>query len=127
MDFLFGFHSGWRYLVLIAGLVVLVMGLAALRTGRLGDGAIRAVRIFAIILDVQLLMGSALMVVRGFFPQLIGHIVLMVAAVALAHLLSVTLKKRPPERRTPALLLTGAGLCLVLIVGGILALGRPIV
>lgn len=127
MDFLFQFHSGWRYLVLLAGVVTIALALPGLRGNRIGEGVLRAVRIFAIVLDVQVLIGIALLALRPFVPQVIGHLVMMVAAVAVAHLLSVTLKKRPPERRTAGLALAGIGICLALVVAGILALGRPIV
>lgn len=126
-NFLFGFHSGWRYVVLLAGLIALVLSLAGFREGRLSAGALRVIRLYTTALDLQLLAGVGLLVVRPFFPALIGHLVLMVATVAVAHLLSVTLKRRPPERRTPALAATGVGITLLLIVGGILAIGRPLV
>jgi len=126
-DFLFSFHSGWRYLVLLAGVVALALPLIGLRAPTLGNGALRALRLFTIALDVQFLLGIVLLFVRPFFPALIGHIVMMVSAVALAHLLAVTIRKRPPERRTPALAATGVGICLVLIVGGILAIQRPLI
>lgn len=126
MEFLLGFHSGWRYVVLLVGVLALAGGLAGLRTGTVGSRAVLAVRVFAITLDVQIIVGIGLLFVRGFYPQLMGHLILMIAAVALAHLLSITLKKRPPERRTAGLVLTGTGISLLLIVGGILAIGRPV-
>lgn len=126
MEFLLGLHSGWRYVVLLAGVVTFVMGLLALRAGAVGDRSLLALRLFAVAVDVQFLAGVALLFVRGFYPQLMGHLILMIAAVALVHLLSMTLKKRPPERRTPALLLTGTGIALLLMVAGIMAIGRPV-
>ncbi len=125
-DFLFGFHSGWRYLVLAAGLAALIMVALGSRGGVLGDRALRLVRLFVTTLDIQLVVGVALLFLRPFYGQLIGHLVMMIAAVATAHLLIVSLKKRPPERRTPALAATGIVICLALIAVGILAIGRPI-
>jgi hypothetical protein len=126
-DFLFSFHSGWRYMVLLTGAVALALPLIGLRSPTLGNGALRALRVFTVTLDVQFLLGTVLVFVRPFFPAVIGHIVMMVSAVALAHLLAVAIRKRPPERRTPALAATGVGICLVLIVGGILSIGRALV
>lgn len=124
---LFQFHAGWRYVVLVAGVVALLLPLFAIRSPTVGSGALRAVRIFTIALDVQLLAGVVLVFLRPFFPALMGHILMMVAAVAVAHLLSVTLRRRPPERRTPAFIATGVGICLLSIIAGILSIGRPIV
>lgn len=126
-EIVFGFHSGWRYVVLIAALLTLIAVLADARNGVLGTRATRALRAFVGTLDIQLLAGLILVFMRPFLPALIGHIVMMAAAVTVAHLLVVSLKKRPPERRTPALAATGVLICLALIVAGILAIGRPIV
>jgi hypothetical protein len=125
-EMLFSFHSGWRYVVLLAGVIAFALPLLGLRSATLGKAALRALRVFTVVLDVQLLLGIVLLFVRPFFPALIGHLVMMVAAVAVAHLLAVAIRKRPPERRTPALAATGVAICLLLIVGGILSLGRPL-
>ena len=126
-EILFRFHSGWRYVVLLAAVIALALPLIGLRSATLSNGALRALRVFTVVLDVQLLLGIVLLFVRPFFAQLIGHIVMMVAAVALAHLLAVTIRKRPPERRTPALAATGVGISLLLMVAGILAIERPLI
>lgn len=120
-------HSGWRYLVLLAVLVALIVPLATLREGDSGGWTMRAVRILAVVLDVQLLLGIGLLFVLPFYPALMGHIVMMVAAVALAHLLVISLRRRSPAERTAALPLTGVAIILAIIVAGILSIGRPIV
>lgn len=128
VDFLFQAHSGLRYLVLLAGvaaaLYALVGWMRGLRFGRTG----RVLgRVFIGLLDLQVVLGLLLLVVIPFYPQLIGHIVMMVLAAAAAHTFSVVQKRRPPERRSFAFQFAGLALALVLIVGGILAIGRSVV
>jgi len=122
-------HSGLRYLVLLAGAIAVVLALAALRPGPTsgaGRAAIHAFRLFVIVLDVQVLLGIGVAFTRPFVPMYMGHIVMMVLAVAMGHVLSVQLKRRAPGQRSPALILAGAGIPLLLVVGGILALARPV-
>lgn len=120
-------HSGWRYLVLLAVIIALLAPLAGMRGGDSGGWTLKSVRILAVVLDIQLLLGIALLVVLPFYPALIGHIVLMVAAVALAHLLAISIRRRAPAERTTALPLTGVAIILAMIVAGIMAINRPIV
>jgi heme A synthase len=127
-DFLFQFHSGLRYLVLLAAAVTIVMLVISLTRKRPAHGGgYGAWRVFVIVLDLQVVAGLLVVFTRPFLPVVIGHIVLMALALLVAHGVSVTFRRRPAERQTPAFLLIGVALCLVLIVGGILAIGRPIV
>lgn len=127
-NFFFMFHSGLRYLVLLVGAVALVMLLVSVAKKRSAlGGGFGAWRIFVILLDVQVLAGLLVVFTRPFLPQFIGHITMMALAMFVAHAISVLFKRRPAERQMPGLLLVGVVLCLALIVGGILAIGRPIV
>jgi hypothetical protein len=124
---LFQAHSGIRYLVLLVGVVGLVYFVAAMarggrfdRTGRILTG------LFTGILDVQLILGALLLAIFERYPALWGHVAMMVVAVAVAHVLSVVNKKRPEEERSNGLALAGILVPLLLIVGGILAIGRPL-
>jgi hypothetical protein len=58
--------------------------------------------------------------------MLAGHLVLMFAAAVVAHAVVIANRNRAPERQSNGLLLTGAVATIVLIVLGILAIGRPI-
>jgi hypothetical protein len=127
-SFLFQLHSGLRYLVLLAALVAAIMLLVSLvRKRPVQGGAHGAWRIFVILLDLQVVAGLFVVFTRPFQTQVIGHIAMMALTVVVAHAVSVTFRKRTPERQTPAFLLAGVAGCLVLIVGGIMAIGRPIV
>lgn len=130
LEFVLGLHSGVRYLVLLAALLALV---AALLAGRAGRPATRTHTllntIFVGLIDLQIVIGIVLLVLRGFYPQLMGHIFMMLFAAVAAHGFALAAKKRERERMQPAGGLRAAGIVvtLVLIVGGILAIGRPVV
>lgn len=125
MTFLFYAHSGLRYLVLLVALVALgyfAFGLATKRT------AGKAVRIlgsaYVGLLDLQTLLGIIMVVMGRYYPALIGHIVMMLAAVGLTHVLLVKNRKRPEPGFLLPLIAVGASL--VLVIGGIMAIGRGI-
>lgn len=120
-EMLFEAHSGVRYLVLLAAVVALLatgMDLRAAVPGR--TGAMTA-RLFAGLLDLQVLLGVLVLLVRPFQPRTIGHIVLMVLAAAAAHASAVFARRRAAERAA-GIRLAGIALALLLIVAGILAI-----
>jgi hypothetical protein len=122
-------HSGVRYLVLATGVLVLVLGLVAMlpaAASNAGRSAGRLFRVFVIFLDIQMLLGIVTAFVRPFVPAYIGHIVMMVGAVVVAHMFSARLRKAQPESPSPGLVVVAALLALGLIVGGILAIQRPL-
>jgi hypothetical protein len=125
MNILFHAHSGLRYLVLLAGLVALayfVSGLVAKRP--VGKGVRVLGAIFTGLLDLQVLLGIVLVALGRYYPRLIGHIVMMVLAAAVTHVLLVVNRKRPsPGHLLP---LIAVALALALIAGGIMAIGRGV-
>ena len=127
MDFLFHAHSGFRYVVLLVGFIALVVLVYALVT-RKSVGATRGLMAaFVGVVDVQVLLGIILVFLWPFYGALIGHIVMMVLAVAAAHALSVMARKATDARRAMMLRLAGVGVSLVLIIDGIMAIGRSVV
>ncbi len=130
MEFVLGLHSGVRYLVLLAALLAIGTALLAGRPGRpAGRTHDRMFMIFVGLLDLQVVIGLVLLVLRGFYPQLLGHIFTMLLAVGAAHGFGLAARRRERERMQPAggLRVAGVALTLVLVIGGILAIGRPIV
>lgn len=124
--FLFSLHSGVRYLVLLAGLITLL--LAALAGGRqVSHGQRTAWKAFVGLLDLQVLAGLAVLFTRPFQGQYIGHLTMMLAALAVAHGAGIALRRRPAERQTGWLLPGAVLVALALIAGGIMAIGRSII
>ncbi|HSP78656.1 MAG TPA: hypothetical protein VLQ93_09015 [Myxococcaceae bacterium] len=126
MRALFYAHSGLRYLVLLMGLVAVAYFLCGLATKRPVDKSVRIIgSSFIGFLDLQILLGLILVTQWPFYPALWGHIVMMVLAAAVAHTLLAINRRRPNPNW--ALPLAGVGIALLLVIGGILAIGRSLV
>ncbi|HEX5750743.1 MAG TPA: hypothetical protein VFZ09_31245 [Archangium sp.] len=130
MKMLYYAHSGLRYLVLLMGLIAVAYFAFGLITKRPVDKSVRIIgSSFAGLLDTQILLGIILLgVLPGsgwqFYPAFWGHLVMMLAAAGLAHALLVINRKRPnPGYLLP---LIGVGGALLLIIGGILSIGRSL-
>ena len=124
---LFYAHSGLRYLILLVGVALAVNSALALRTRRPSNSADRILTAaFTGLLDLQLLLGIGLVISGILYPALIGHIAMMALAVVVAHATSVLAKKATEPRRAHTMRLAGALGALVLILGGITAIGRAI-
>jgi hypothetical protein len=127
-EFAFNTHSGFRYLVLLVGLLTALYALVGmLRKTPVDKPALTLLRVFVVTLDIQMVLGILTLISGRFFGQLIGHLVLMIAAIAVAHLGAVRLKNADPAQRGYGLVLAASLIPLALIVGGILAIQRAIV
>ena len=134
-DIIFQAHSGIRYLVLLTGVIALLYMLVNLfrsrpwsRTAQILFGT------FIGVLDLQVLLGVILVIVWPFYPALIGHIVLMLLAVSVAHGASVVGRRRGAHadgqvmgRQRYAIALIGIAGALLLILAGIMAIQRSII
>ncbi len=126
-DILFHAHSGVRYLVLLAAIVAVILLAAGRASGKPFAGGPRiAASAFAGLLDLQVLLGIGLALTGIFYSALAGHILMMILAAAAAHVLLARAKKEADPRRAHATALIGIALALVLIVGGILSIGRGV-
>ena len=126
MNILYHAHSGLRYLVLLAALAAIVALAYALATGRPARAAQLLATSFTGLLDLQVLLGIAL-VIGGIFPDaVVGHLVMMVFAAVVTHASSIVGKRSSSERRELGIRLAGIVVALALIVGGVLAIGRSV-
>jgi hypothetical protein len=126
LNLLFKAHSGLRYLVLLVGLAALAYFAYGLATRRPVDKKVRILgSSFAGLLDTQILLGIVLLGAGWpFQPMLWGHLTLMLLAAVLAHVLLVVNRKRPqPGFLLPLIAVGGA---LLLVIGGILSIGRGV-
>jgi len=120
-------HSGIRYLVLLFGAAAVLFALAGLISRRPVPPKMQTVMtLFAASIHVQILAGMALLLTDRFAPALIGHIFLMLFAAAAAQTVSSVSRRKPPEERTWMPYLVGSVAAMVLIVAGIMAIGRPV-
>jgi hypothetical protein len=116
-------HSGLRYLVLLVALAHLVMSLIGLTQSKPFAPIHRALSAaFLGLLHTQVLIGIVQVLMGVYYPRLIGHIVLMLAAAAWVTVQHVRNKRaNPPSHRTA---LISTLVALGLIVAGIAAIGR---
>lgn len=120
-------HSGFRYLVILLGLATMGYAVKGLVTKAPYDKTMRVLGgLFAVFMDLTLLMGLALLFVQQFQPYLVNHIVLMIFATAVAHIVPSVMKRRPMEERTYMPHLVGTAVALALVVAGLLTIGAPI-
>ena len=121
-------HSGFRYLVLLAGLLVIGYATYGVVAKREYDRTMRILAAaFTGLVDLTAVLGLATLFSGVFYPRLSGHIVMMVLAAVVAHAVSAVMKRRPPEERTFAPHVVGTLVVLGMIASGIVAIGRPIV
>lgn len=125
---LFYAHSGLRYLVLLAGLVAILYAAWGAATRRPYGKPMRMLAAaYNGVLDLQILVGFFLVVsARYQLTGLIGHIFLAIFAAAVAHVTASGVRRKPPEERTHLPHLVGILVSLLLMAGGIVVLGRPV-
>jgi heme A synthase len=121
-------HSGFRYLVLLMGLVVIAYAVYGIVTKREYDRQMRILSaLFTASIDLTVLLGFANIFTGTFYPQLGGHIVTMVLAAAVAHVVHGVMKRRPDDQRSFTPHLIGTVIVLGMVAAGTMAIGRPIV
>lgn len=124
-NMLFYAHSGLRFLVLLAGVIAAAVLLWGWRSGRPFAGQSRATTaVFVGALDLQVLLGIGTVLTRPWYGALMGHLMMMIAAVAAAHGITVYGRRQADARRAHLVSLAGVALALLLILGGIAAIGR---
>lgn len=118
-------HSGLRYLVLLAGVAALAYSIYGVLTKRSYDKGMRiSATAFAGLLHLQILVGFFLLVSGRFFGALIGHLFMMLAAGVVAQIPISVLKRRPLEERSHMPHLIATSVALLLVWGGVAAIGR---
>lgn len=127
MTGIFHAHSGVRYLVLLLGVVAALMFLWGFVTKRPASRADRIVMAaFSGVLDLQIVLGITLMAMGLFYGALMGHLLMMLLAAVAVHAASVAARRTTDDQRAHGIRLAGVLLALVLIAGGIMAIGRSI-
>lgn len=120
-------HWSIRYLVLIAGVLAIVASAAQWKRTP-ASGVVRITSAaFTGSLDLQILIGLFMLLVRPFYGALIGHISMMVMAAVIAHVGSIRARKREPGQSGAPLRVFAFTIALVLIVGGLMAIQRPVI
>ena len=132
-DFFLHFHSGWRYVVIVVTVLVALFFVYALITQRTSEKQEKnTLRIWAGVMDLQLLPGILLLVNYllndKYYDKLVGHFSTAIIAVLIAH---VPAFYRRLNGDPPALVrrLMGAALpviVIVLVIVAVSAIDRPL-
>lgn len=127
MQMLYSAHSGVRYLILLIGIIALIYFAYAVVAKKNDETKSRVLgSVFTGVLDLQGLLGIIMVVMGLYYPAVIGHLVMMIGAIVVAHAsMAMAKTAQPPERRN-AFRLAGVVVALLLIVGGIMAIGRSV-
>jgi hypothetical protein len=121
-------HSGWRYLILLGGIAMLGYALYGQLTGKPYDKRMRILgSAYAGLMHMQILLGVAMIFAGTFDPKAGLHIITMGFAAACAQIPVSVMRRRPEAERTFGPHAVFGALSIVLVVLGIVSLGRPIV
>ncbi|HEU4882011.1 MAG TPA: hypothetical protein VFT45_07200 [Longimicrobium sp.] len=116
-------HSGLRFLVLLAAVIAAAVLLWGWSARRPYAGPSRtAATVFTRLLGLQFLLGIGTVLTRPWYGALIGHLVMMFAAIGAAEGITGYARRQTDARRAHMIALVGVLLALALIVGGIMAI-----
>jgi heme A synthase len=120
---LFYAHSGLRFLVLLSAVMAIAVLLWGWSSRRAYDGQSRAITaVFTGVLGLQFLLGIGVVLTRPWYGALMGHLIMMFAAVGVAHGVTGYGRRQPDPRRAHMISLIGVALALALMLGGIMAI-----
>jgi heme A synthase len=126
--FFFQMHSGWRYLIILAGFLVIAYGLYGALTNRPMDKRMQLLgSTLAILMHIQILIGIAMIFAGRFDPKAGLHVIIMIFAAGTAQIPVSVMRRRPEEARTYGPYAVFGALTMALIFAGITSLGRPFV
>lgn len=126
---LFYLHSGLRYLILLAGLAVIVYAVMGHVRKRPHDKTMKHLAItFRTLMDVTLFSGIVMVMTGfGFYNDLGVHVILMLLATVVSHVVPAVMRKRKQEERTLMPYAVATAVALALTALGVLSIGRPVI
>ncbi len=125
MNIVYYAHSGLRYLVLLSALVALVVLARGLSGRRPFDGAARtSTAIYTGAVHLQVALGILMVILGRWYPALMGHLTMMILAVAAVSVLGGWAKRAADAKQAYKYAFAGVAVSLLLILAGIAAIGR---
>jgi heme A synthase len=125
MNMVYYAHSGLRYLVLLSGIAAIVILARGLSGKRPYDRPARiSTAVYTGSLHLQVVLGIIMVVLGRWYPALMGHLIMNLLAVGAATTLSGWARREADAQRGYKYALTGVVVSLLLLVGGIAAIGR---
>jgi Na+-translocating ferredoxin:NAD+ oxidoreductase RnfE subunit len=120
-------HSAFRYLALLAGIAVILYALHGMATSRAHDRNMKNLALtFRSTMDISVIIGVVMIMTGyGFYNDLGVHILVMVLATVVSHLVPAVMRKRPQAERTLAPYAVATAISLAMVMVGTLSLNRP--
>ena len=120
-------HSGLRYLILLAGLAVIAYALRGVALKQPHDKTMKRLAItFRSLMDVTLFSGIVMVTVGYNFSADAGmHVVLMMLATVVSHVVPAVMRTRKQQERTLMPYAVATAVVVALVIVGTLSLGRP--
>lgn len=120
-------HSLFRWLLYLVGGATVGYAAFGWATRRPVDVNVRLLSfVFVGLVDLQILIGFLLALSRNYnMGALAVHILVALLAAAALHVVNSVMRRRPAEARTWPPYAIGSAICLALLIGAILLLGRP--
>ncbi|GMV04951.1 MAG: hypothetical protein AMXMBFR53_12310 [Gemmatimonadota bacterium] len=120
-------HSGLRYLILLAGLAVILYALHGVIKKRPHDATMKNLAItFRSLMDVTLFTGIVVVMTGfGFYNDLGVHVILMLLATVVSHVVPAVMRKRKQEERTLLPYAVATAIALAMVALGVLSIAKP--
>lgn len=120
-------HSGLRYLILLAGLAVILYALHGVIKKRPHDATMKNLAItFRSLMDVTLFSGIVVVMTGfGFYNDLGVHVILMLLATVVSHVVPAVMRKRKQEERTLMPYAVATAIALAMVALGVLSIAKP--
>lgn len=127
--FLLYTHSGFRYLALLAGLAVIGYALYGAAKERPHDKTMKNLALtFRTMMDVTAILGVVLVTTGyGFYNDLGMHVIVMLLATAVSHVVPAVMRRRKQSERTVLPYAVATVISLGLLAVGMLSIHRPVV
>ena len=122
-------HSGLRYLILLSGFAVIAYALRGVVTKQPHDKTMKNLAItFRSLMDVTLFSGMVMVMTGfGFYNDLGVHVLMMLLATVISHVVPAVMRKRKQDERTLMPYAVATAIALALLAFGTLSIGRPVV
>jgi uncharacterized membrane protein SirB2 len=131
-DIFLDIHSGWRYIVILATILLFFFFVYAMASKRTtAKQETNALRIWTGVVDVQLLLGIILLIITiidgGYHGELTGHWIVALIAVTVAHVPAIyqRLNGEPHAQTRRIMGVVLPVIVIVLIAVAISAIDRP--
>ena len=117
-------HAGLPYLIILSGLATILYAVRGVITKQPHDKTMKNLAItFRSLMDLTLFSGLVVVMTGfGFYNDLGVHVIMMLLATIVSHVVPAVMRKRPQEERTLMPYAVGTAISLGLLAAGVAAI-----